>query len=141
MTSRADTAEVRETPLRPLPSTGERLPAIQRLVARTALFDRLSTAGPGQVVLLCAPAGSGKTILLRSWSESPAAPERVAWVSVERGEEDAQHFWLSVIDALAGAVGEEGLVERVGATPAFHPEAVVEPLLAASTSSTSRWSW
>ena len=129
MTIRADTAEVRETPLRPLPATGERLPAMQRLVARTALFERLSTAGPGQVVLLCAPAGSGKTILLRSWSESPAAPDRVAWVSVERGEEDAQHFWLSVIDALAGAVGEEGLVERVGATPAFHPEGVVEPLL------------
>ena len=130
MTIRADTADVRATPLQPLPATGERLPAMRRLVPRRALFGVLSDAGPGQVVLLCAPAGSGKTVVLRSWVESGAAPERVAWVSVERGEQDAQHFWLSVIDALAGTVGDERLVERVGATPAFHAEGVVEPLLA-----------
>ena len=106
MTIRADTADLRETPLQPLPATGERLPAMRRLVPRSALFGVLSDAGPGQVVLLCAPAGSGKTVLLRSWVESEAAPDRVAWVSVERGEEDAQHFWLSVVDAVAGAVGE-----------------------------------
>ena len=40
------------------------------LVARGPLFDRLSAAGPGEVVLVCAPAGSGKTVLLRSWVES-----------------------------------------------------------------------
>jgi len=129
MTIRADTADLRETPLQPLPATGERLPAMRRLVPRRALFGVLSDAGPGQVVLLCAPAGSGKTVMLRSWAESGAAPERVAWVSVERGEEDAQHFWLSVVDALARAVGE-GLVDHVGATPAFRAEGVVEPLLA-----------
>jgi LuxR family maltose regulon positive regulatory protein len=116
MTNPANTAEPRETPRQPL-------------VPRGALFDVLSNAGPGQVVLLCAPAGSGKTVLLRSWSESLPARDRVAWVSVERGEEDAQHFWLSVVDALAGAIHEKGLVERVGATPAFRAEGVVEPLL------------
>jgi LuxR family maltose regulon positive regulatory protein len=130
MTSPADTAQPREAPLTPLPATREPVPAMQRLVPRRALFDVLSGAGPGQVVLLCAPAGSGKTVLLRSWSESTAAPARLAWVSVDRGEEDAQHFWLSVIDAVAGAVEEGGLVERVGATPAFRAEGVVEPLLA-----------
>src|SRR4051812_22570621 len=129
MTIRPDTADLRETPLQPLPATAERLPAMRRLVPRKPLFGVLSSAGPGQVVLVCAPAGSGKTVLLRSWVESESAPERVAWVSVDRGEQDAQHFWLSVIDALAGAVRDERLVERVGATPAFHPEGVVEPLL------------
>jgi LuxR family maltose regulon positive regulatory protein len=108
-------------------ATAERLPAMQRLVARRALFDVLCTTQGGQVILLCAPAGSGKTVLLRSWAAS--APDPVAWVSVERDEEDAQHFWLSVVDALAGAVPEEGPVERVGATPAFRGEAVIEPLL------------
>jgi LuxR family transcriptional regulator, maltose regulon positive regulatory protein len=131
MTSPANTAEPRETPRQPLPATRERVPAMQRLVPRGALFDLLSSAGPGQVVLLCAPAGSGKTVLLRSWSESLPAPDRVGCVSVERGEADAQHFWLSVVDALAGAIREKGLVERVGATPAFRAEGVVEPLLSA----------
>jgi LuxR family maltose regulon positive regulatory protein len=60
-------------------------------------------------------------------SEGPA--DRVAWVSVERGEREAQRFWLSIVDQLAGATGEAGLVERVGATPAFGGQAVVERLL------------
>ena len=72
---------------------------------RRPLFDRLSRVGPGEVVLPCAPAGSGKTALLRSWVESEGLADRVAWVSVERAERDAQRFWLSVVDELAGAVG------------------------------------
>ena len=111
------------------PVPAERLPAMERLVPRRALFDALSGARGGQVVLLCAPAGSGKTVLLRSWMRSPAVSDPVAWVSVERDEEDAQHFWLSLIDALAGAVHEEGLVERISATPAFHGDGIIEPLL------------
>ena len=106
-----------------------RLPAARGLVPRRPLFDRLSRVGPGEVVLLCAPAGSGKTALLRSWVESEGLADRVAWVSVERAERDAQRFWLSVVDELAGAVAEDGLVERVGATPAFGGQAVVERLL------------
>ena len=74
------------------------------LVQRAALFERLSGADAGGVVLLCAPAGSGKTVLLRSWIEATGLADRVGWVSVERGEQDAQRFWRAVIDALAGAV-------------------------------------
>ena len=99
------------------------------LVARRPLFDRLSAAGPGEVILVCGPAGSGKTVLVRSWVESEGPADRVAWVSVERDERDAQRFWLSVIDELAGAIGEDELVERVAAMPAFEGQAVVERLL------------
>ena len=141
MTIRADTADLRETPLQPLPATGERLPAMRRLVPRKPLFGVLSGAGPGQVVLLCAPAGSGKTVLLRSWVESEAAPERVAWVSVERGEEDAQHFWLSVIDALAGAVGESGWSTTSAPRRRSARRAWSSRCSRASTRSTSRWCW
>jgi LuxR family maltose regulon positive regulatory protein len=98
---------------------------VSRLVARPELFDRLSAAGPGQVLLVCAPAGSGKTVLLRSWAESERRAERVAWVSVERGEGDAQRFWQALIAALADA---DGAVGRPAATPAFGGEAVVERL-------------
>jgi LuxR family transcriptional regulator, maltose regulon positive regulatory protein len=107
----------------------EHLPATRGLVLRPLLFERLSAAGPGGVILVCAPAGSGKTELLRSWVESEGLADQVAWVSVERGEHDAQRFWLSVIDELAGAAGRDGFVERVGATPAFGGQAVVERLL------------
>ena len=65
------------------------LAAAQRLVQRDALFERLSAPEGGGVVLVCAPAGSGKTMLLRSWIEAAGLRDRVAWVSVERGEQDA----------------------------------------------------
>ena len=108
----------------------QRSPAVRGLVPRRPLLDRLSAAGPGDVILVCAPAGSGKTVLVRSWVESAAPADRIAWVSVEREERDAQRFWLAVIDGLADAAGEHGFVDRVEGTPAFGGQAVVEQLLA-----------
>jgi LuxR family transcriptional regulator, maltose regulon positive regulatory protein len=99
------------------------------LVPRKTLFDRLSGGAAGGVTLISAPAGSGKTVLLRSWIDDAGLRERVAWVSVERGERDAQRFWLAVIDALSGAVGRDGFVQRLGAAPGFDGEAVVGRLL------------
>ena len=99
------------------------------LVPRKTLFDRLSGGAVGGVTLISAPAGSGKTVLLRSWIDDAGLRERVAWVSVERGERDAQRFWLAVIDALSGAVGRDGFVQRLGAAPGFDGEAVVGRLL------------
>jgi LuxR family maltose regulon positive regulatory protein len=81
------------------------------------------------VILVCAPAGSGKSVLVHSWVEAGGPGDRVAWVSVERGERDAQRFWLSVIDACAGVGGGDEFVERVSPSPSFRGEAVVERLL------------
>ena len=103
------------------------LGAAHRLVQRDALFERLSASEAGGVVLVCAPAGSGKTVLLRSWIETAGLENQVGWVSVERAERDAQRFWLSVIDAVAGAVG---VVQQVAPAPIFNGRAVVEQVLA-----------
>ena len=51
-------------------------------------------------------------------------------MSIERGERDGQRFWLSVIDALAGAVGGDAPVARVSPAPVLRGELVVERLLA-----------
>lgn len=96
------------------------------LVRRGALFDRLSAPEAGRVVLVCASAGSGKTVLLRSWVRAAGLQERVGWVSVARGERDAQRFWLSVVDALASVATA---VRRIDPSPGFRGEAVVEQLL------------
>ena len=64
------------------------------IVARRELFDLLADAQ--RVTVLCAPAGSGKTSLLRSWIAETGLDESAAWVTVEREEEDPQRFWLSV---------------------------------------------
>jgi LuxR family maltose regulon positive regulatory protein len=78
------------------------------------------------VTLVCAPAGSGKTVLLRSWTAELDEP--VAWVMVDRGERDSQRFWLHLIDALADAAGDE-VIERVSPAPSFAGAAVLERLL------------
>ena len=98
------------------------VPAVQRW----QLFERLKATPPGGLALVCASAGSGKTMLLRSWLEFSG--ERPAWVSVARDEHDAQRFWLSVIDGLAAA-GPDGAVGRVTPAPRFPGEALVDQLL------------
>ena len=100
------------------------------MVRRERLLALLSSAPSGSVVLVCAPAGSGKTELLRSWVDLEDRGSRIAWVGVDRGEQDAQRFWLAVIDALADTMGGEGLVETVHPAPEFRGEAVIERLLA-----------
>ena len=87
------------------------------VVQRDALFERLSAASG--VVLVCAPAGSGKTMLLRSWIQASGRPDRVGWVSVRRGERDAQRFWVSVIDALVDTLrAHECELRRLGVSHA-----------------------
>jgi LuxR family transcriptional regulator, maltose regulon positive regulatory protein len=100
------------------------------VVARKPLLERLSASGKGGVTLVSAPAGSGKTIVLRSWLDHAGVGDRAAWVTVERGEQDAQRFWLSVIEELRAAVGADAFVETLAPAPAFDGAAVVERLLA-----------
>jgi LuxR family maltose regulon positive regulatory protein len=124
---RAPAAGPTRTPAARRGATKEPEASARGLVARQELSERLADIGPGRVVLVCAPAGSGKTVLLRSWAEA-VGWERVAWVSVERVERDAQRFLLSVVNALADVAGDE-LVERHSPSPAFRGESVVERLL------------
>ena len=52
-----------------------------RLVSRPRLLAVLDAAAPDQLVLVTAPAGYGKTLLLAEWVA--ARPDRVAWVSLD----------------------------------------------------------
>ena len=78
---------------------------------------------------MSAPAGSGKTVLLRSWIGEAALAERAAWVPVARGERDPQRFWLSVLGALRQTAPGSGLVRELTAAPDLDGWAIVERLL------------
>jgi LuxR family transcriptional regulator, maltose regulon positive regulatory protein len=56
---------------------------------------------PAPVTLLCAPAGSGKTALLASWVER-AAGAALAWLSLDRYDDDPGLLWSGVLQALRG---------------------------------------
>jgi LuxR family maltose regulon positive regulatory protein len=69
-------------------------------VPRPALLDRLDAAGAAQLVVVSAPAGYGKTLLLADWVRNRAAAD-TAWVSVDADDDDPGRFWSAVLAALA----------------------------------------
>jgi LuxR family transcriptional regulator, maltose regulon positive regulatory protein len=97
------------------------------VVPRPGLWGRLD--GPARVVVVSAPAGSGKTVLLRSWVAETGLTDRVAWVAVGRGECDPQRFWLSVLGALRQTVPGCARVRTVTAAPDLDGWAITERLL------------
>ena len=105
---------------------GPRRTARRGVVGRSALFERLSATAPGGVALVCAPAGSGKSVLVSTWADAEELRDRMAWVKVELGERDGQRFWLSVVDALSRL---DSVVGPVSPAPNFRGELVVERLL------------
>jgi LuxR family transcriptional regulator, maltose regulon positive regulatory protein len=81
------------------------------------------------VTVVSAPAGSGKTVLLRSWLGEAGLTERAAWVPVGRDERDPQRFWLSVLGALRQTVPGAALIRALTAAPDLDGWAIVERLL------------
>ena len=86
------------------------------LVPRPRLSERLDRGTASKLTLVSAPAGFGKTTLLTEWlAEGPAAAggERlVAWLSLDRADNDPASFWTYVIAALrtvAAGIGENAL--------------------------------
>src|SRR6266576_1708040 len=72
----------------------------RRLLDRRDLLGLLDRAVTRRVTVISAPAGSGKTSLLRAWADRSANPRRVAFVSVNRDEQDAHRFWGAVLGAI-----------------------------------------
>ena len=68
------------------------------LVARPRLLDRLGEGVSRQLVLVCTPAGFGKTTLLADWARAGRRP--VAWLSLDAGDNDPARFWRHVAAAL-----------------------------------------
>ncbi|TDW22045.1 LuxR C-terminal-related transcriptional regulator [Kribbella kalugense] len=94
-------------------------PAAPWLIDRGDLVAALDRASTRQVTIISAPAGSGKTSLLRAWAGRPG--HRVAVVQVQRGQQDDQEFWLAVLDAISQGPR--------AATPDFNAKATVDQVL------------
>ncbi len=99
-----------------------------RLIDRGDLLAALDHAAAGKVTIISAPAGSGKTSLLRAWADRPGQPHRLAVVQVQRDQQDAQQFWLALISAVRDASGTTS-GEPPAATPDFNAPAMAARVL------------
>jgi ATP/maltotriose-dependent transcriptional regulator MalT len=99
------------------------------LVPRRRLADRLEEGLNRGLVLVAAPAGYGKSVLLSEWVRGMTEP--VAWLSLDGGDNDPVRFWRHVLAALD--IVRPGIAERVSplagppAPPAY--DALVSALI------------
>src|SRR5712691_9118614 len=89
-----------------------RLPS--SLVERSRLFVRLDAGRMGKLTLLSAPAGFGKTMLVRQWvndrmgtgnTHAPFPP--LAWVTLDPNDNDPIRFWHYLISACLESIPEK----------------------------------
>ncbi len=104
-------------------------PAAPRLIDRGDLLAALDRAAARKVTIISAPAGSGKTCLLRAWADRPGQPHQFAVMQVQRDQHDAQQFWLALLDAVRHASATAGRAEPPAATPDFNAPAMVDRVL------------
>ena len=78
-------------------------PAPQGALQRPRLLEKLNGALSNRLVLVCAPAGFGKTTLLSQWlhAQQPAIP--AGWLSLEETENDPGAFWEYFVAAVQSA--------------------------------------
>ncbi|HEY2042891.1 MAG TPA: LuxR C-terminal-related transcriptional regulator [Jatrophihabitans sp.] len=71
-------------------------------LARTTLVGQLNNAtAPGQVTLLIAGAGWGKSTLLALWHARDPRPDRCGWFSIDSTDNESGRFWTGMLAAFA----------------------------------------
>ena len=104
-------------------------PAVPRLIDRGDLVAALEHAATRTVTIISAPAGSGKTSLLRAWAGRQGQPRQLAVLQVQRDQQDAQQFWLALLDAVRRVTSANSGTELPAATPGFNAPAMVDRVL------------
>ncbi|MFL6141443.1 MAG: LuxR C-terminal-related transcriptional regulator [Labedaea sp.] len=69
-------------------------------MSRPRLLAALDRSPPGGSTVVCAPAGSGKTLLLADWVRRDGL-DSAAWVSLDAADNDERRFWSGLLDAVA----------------------------------------
>ena len=104
----------------PILSTKLYIPPVRpELVSRPRLIERLNAGLDRKVTLISAAAGFGKTTLLSEWTQSVERP--VAWLSLDRGDNDPNRFWRYVVATLRTVAPTVGETVQAALQPPHQP--------------------
>jgi LuxR family transcriptional regulator, maltose regulon positive regulatory protein len=103
--------------------------AARQLIERADVLADLDRAAAAKVTVISAPAGSGKTSLLRAWTDGPGQGYRRAAMQVRRDQRDAQQFWLALLQAVREGSGPASGSEPPAGTPDFRGRVMVDRVL------------
>src|SRR3954466_7507033 len=94
------------------------LPA--EFTSRPLLLNLLDMVTAGQVVVVSAPAGSGKTLLLTDWVRATGGRPETAWVALDPDDNEPRRLWSAVVTALLALAwaGPDSPLRRVAAVTA-----------------------
>lgn len=83
-------------------------PTCRDIISRPRLIEQLNKSISRKLTLISAPAGFGKSTILSAWVEQVRMGTRVAWLSLDDGDNELIRFLTYFIAALQTAVNEIG---------------------------------
>jgi LuxR family maltose regulon positive regulatory protein len=95
-------------------------PPLPKAVLRPRLVERLNDGLHRKLILICAPAGFGKTTVVSEWVAAGGQP--VAWLSLDEGDNDPARFLAYLVAALQTVAADIG-AETVAALHSPQPPA------------------
>ena len=110
-----------------------RVPAIRsRNLPRTHLVERLTPETRISLILVCAPAGYGKTTLLSEWAQVLTQKgSAVAWFAIDSSDDDPIPFGAYLVASLTQALGLTSEWSRITQLLRSSPEPDLQKILPA----------
>ncbi len=117
----------------PLILTKYQVPTVRsHIVPRARLIEQLTSEAGTSLVLVCAPAGYGKTTLLAEWSQSLLQNGlAVAWYALDPSDDDPIPFGAYLVASLAQALGPVSELARITQFLRSSPELDLQKILPA----------
>jgi len=90
-------------------------PVRDELVGRDGLLERLSAGAGLRLTLVACPAGFGKTSLLTAWYRAEVAGRAMAWLTLDKDDNDPAVLWSYLLEALGRVCPDLGGAAQVSA--------------------------